>query len=170
MTVINDIVDFIRRAALEFAIEDLDDSFGDIGDRLDDASLLVALEAKAFWQAEAGRTLNTTRLRYQSTIYISEDFTGNKGIFVAMSEQDPLILNIEQGADSYDLKPGLLAGRDSRIIPIKPFTQMPLLTRWDSETSWIHPGFVGLDLAGETDAYIDEVLIPKHLEELFGNL
>ena len=47
---------------------------------------------------------------------------------------------------------------------------MRIVTSGMGDTKWMHPGFPGINLVEETDKQLDEVIIPKHLEELFKSL
>jgi hypothetical protein len=159
---------FVNRAALEFVVEEME-GLDDLPDRLDDLAWRAAEEAKEFWREEAGRMLNTTRLRYQGAIEIYEDFQDG-GLVVGMNMGDQLVIDIEEGKPAYDLKPGFMGGRTHRVIPIKPPGDMRSVVAGAGDAKWTHPGFRGLDLAGETDKQLDNVIIPKYLDELFNKL
>lgn len=164
-----DISEFVRRAAIEMAVEDIDESFGNLDDLVDNAVQDAADDALEFWEQEAGRMLNTTRKRYQESLYIYEDFSEG-GVVIGMNEQDPLVLNIEKGAEPYSMQEGLLGGSELRVIPIGPPRDMRAIHSGTDPSKWTHPGFEGLDLAGETDKQLDEVIVPKHLQAIFDKL
>ncbi len=169
--VTKDVRDFMQRAALELAIEDLDESFGQIPDRIEEASAKAAEEAKKFWSEEAGRRLNTTRNRYQAALYIDEEFGEDGGLVITMHDTDKLVIAIEEGSPGFDLKPGFLKGGSRRVIPIpSPPKDMRVVTDTQGTDKWMHPGWDGLELAQETDKHIDEVIVPRHLNEIFENL
>ncbi len=161
----------VQHAAVEFAVEEFEEVFDRLPDKIDVAVSAAATEAQQFWSEEAGRKLNTTRLRYQQSLYIYEDFTSSEGTVIGMHTEDKLVIAIEEGAPGFDLKPGFLKGGTRRVIPIpNPPKDMRVVTAGQGDDKWMHPGWPGLDLVGETDKQLDTVIIPKHLNKLFDSL
>ncbi len=171
MADINDINDLVTRGALEFAIEDIDEALEVLPNRLKEVAGRAAVEGKEFWSEEAGRRLNTTRNRYQAALYIQEDFGAAGGLTIGMHPTDKLVIAIEEGAPGFDLKPGFLKGAARRVIPIpNPPKDMRVVTDQQGSDKWMHPGWDGMNLVDETDKQLDDVIIPKHLNELFDKL
>jgi len=162
--------DLVQRAAVEFAVEEFDESFGKLPDKLDEIAKIAAEEGKQFWSEEAGRMLNSTRQRYQQALHVAEDFSGAGGIIIRMHTEDELVVAIEEGRPGFDMKPGLLKGAALRVIPIGPVKDMRTVTSGMGDDKWMHPGWRGLKLVEMTDIQLDTVIIPKHLNELFDNL
>lgn len=163
-----DVNGLVQRAAVEYAVEDFDSSMGTLESRMDMAIQSAAAEGMQFWSEEAGRVLNTTRHRYQQALYIYEDFSGESGTVIGLGAEDKLVVAIEEGAGPFDLKPGFLKGRNKAVIPIGNPRVARTVT--DESTGWIHPGWVALNLVVETDKQLDDVIVPKYLQELFGSL
>lgn len=161
------VADFLRRAAVTYAIEEVSD-VDKLADALDDAAAEIGDQALEYWQREAGQMLNSTRERYQQSLYVYEEF--GEGVVVGQREDDQLVLDIENGKPAFDLKPGFLAGGTRRVIPVGSPRDMRTLTTGTNNEKWIHPGFRGLHLAEATDKYIDEVLVPAALERILKNL
>lgn len=55
---------------------------------------------------------------------------------------------LEEGAERFDMKPGLLAGRPSRIIRLRN-GNFRTVSRNSPPNSWIHPGLVGKHFMAE---------------------
>lgn len=170
----DDINDFVNRAALEFAVEDFEESTEKLQDKLSDVAYKAAEDGKTFWSEEAGRRLNTTRNRYQESLYIYEDFS--EGVVIGMQPADKLVLAIEEGAPGFDLKPGFRKGQpgSSRMIPMAQPPSANSAARFyfsdQRPDAWMHPGWKGMNLVDETDKQLDDIIIPKHLNELFDSL
>jgi len=153
----------------EMAYDEIDMAAENIENHLDDTIYGIAREALEFWRNEAGRTLNTTRLRYQSALYIYEDFS--EGTVISLTTQNDSLLDaIENGATGFDMKPGLLKGAVRRVIPIGDKPDFRTVSTSQGSDKWMHPGWEGINLKDVTDDYIDDVLIPKHLEKLLEKL
>lgn len=160
-----EMADLVQTALVELAVEELSD-LEDLPGKLDQIESDIGREALRYWQEESGKFLNTTRLRYQQSLSIYEDFAEG-GTVVSMATEDKLVIDIEEGKPSFDMKPGLLKGAERRVIPMNKGTDMRILTKGTDDSKWQHPGFRGLHLAEATDEYINNTLLPKHLDELF---
>jgi len=140
-------------------------------DEIEEAAYKSAQEALEFWRNEASRRLDSTRDRYVDAIYIYEDF--GEGVVIGLSETDEMVIHLEQGYGRFDMKPGLLQGRDSRVIPIRERSYMPVhfrtVTKRQGADKWIHPGWEGLHLVEEVDRELDNKIVPKYIEELVSN-
>ena len=140
----------------------------------------IVIEAAAFWEAEAGRRLKTSRKEYQKSIHFTQE-----GDQWSLTLEGKVANMIEQGFDKYDMKPGLLSGPNSRPGPVKIPTLVrkffirtgrPKATRYNivpipqpgggdplyrtvtdasPASSWIHPGFKGVHIA---ESVADEMM------------
>lgn len=161
------VTDAVLRSAIELTVEETE-KFEELPDMVVEAAREIGADALHYWRTQAGMMLNTTRERYQQALEVSEDFSD--GVVVRMKEDDKLVVAIECGKQSFDLKPGFLKGRPARVIPINPPRDMRTVTSGTDASKWIHPGFTALNLAEETGSYIDDELVPNKLEELFNKL
>ena len=66
------------------------------------------------------------------------------GVRVTIEGWLPTALDL--GHDSFDMKPGLLQGRSSRVIPMADGGFRTVSTR-SPEDAWIHPGFDGFNFS-----------------------
>jgi hypothetical protein len=132
----------------------------------------AAKEAKDFWSEEAGRNLNTTRERYQAQISIYEDYGDNSVAVVLNEENDRLVGGLESGSKPYDMKAGLLDGRQKRIVNMggPGITKFKTVTQAPQNAKWQHPGFPGLKLVDIVEDELDNAIIPKYTEKLFKDL
>lgn len=159
--------DTVMRAALELAIEETE-KLDELPGMVVAASREIGEAALHYWKTQAGMMLNTTRERYQNTLYL-DDSTPNE-IRVRMRDDDQLIIDIEDGKQPFDLKPGFLRGQPARVIPINPPRDMRTVTSGTDPSKWMHPGFTALNLVEETERYIEDELVPNKLDEMFGDL
>lgn len=154
----------LAQGAIEYAVEELD-KLDELPDKFDEHAYAIGEEALEYWRTAAGTHLNTTRKRYQDSLSVFEDFSDGS-VVVMMNESDPLVVNIEQGIPPYSMNN--VEGSARKIIPIQGWTDMRIMSAGDNK--WQHPGFRGLKLVEETDKYIQKVLIPKHMTQIFEEL
>jgi hypothetical protein len=153
----------------DMAIEELN-PIRNLPNEIEDMSWEAAKKARTYWEQQAGQMLSTQRLPYQQAISVYEDYGEGGGVVVGLSTENKLLLAIEEGAPSFDMKPGLLAGRESRVIPIGPPGQMRTVTTRQPAHMWVHPGFDGLRLAEDVDQYLDDVILPELLDEFMSRV
>src|SRR5690348_8258670 len=66
------------------------------------------------WTDKAMAQLNSSRDEYLENLTVSVTSTG-----ISVVIKGILPVAVEKGSDPFDMKPGLLGGRHSRVIPIK---------------------------------------------------
>ena len=148
--------------------------------KLQSALNRIGRDGKNFWKSEAGRRLKSSRLAYQNSIEWSADIHDRVsiGLTSGTDRENKLANAVETGFAKFDMKPGLLAGRDYRVIPLNvnrnivfrnPKVFRVVSTKSPSN-SWIHPGFDGVDIADTVVDQLNEVIIPKRIGDLLDNL
>ncbi len=160
----------LHALAVEWAVEEMELP-DDLDKRLDDLAYEAAVLAKQFWSEEAGRLLNTTRLRYQQSLEIYEDFSGG-GVVIGMNPKAKLSIAQEEGRPSYNLRAThLTGGAVRRVIPYPGASKdMRTMTADQADSKWQHPGFTALNLAEATENQLDRVIVPRLLNKLFDSL
>ncbi len=63
---------------------------------------------------------------------------------------------LEEGCEAFDMKPGLLAGRPSRVIRLRNGNFRTVSVR-SKPDSWIHPGLKSLKLGDKVKAMIEKL-------------
>jgi len=101
----------------------------------------IAMVVARTWQtAVRNSSLSpSAKQRYVSAI---QPYKSRPGAYV----KDFVAKLLETGWDSFDMKPGLLKGAESRIIPIKGSNgsvEFRRVSKNSPSSSWIHPGFKG---------------------------
>ena len=82
-----------------------------------DPDVMVGVAATEFaeeWKTVAHENLNKTAERYANNIQIEKKAEARYEVFI----DDKLAVDVEEGAPAYDIKPGLLAGRDYVNVPL----------------------------------------------------
>ena len=117
------------------------------------------------WKQKATASLDTSKDEYLKALKIDSN---QETITVSLNGWLPVV--VETGAEPFDLKPGLLQGRQSRPIPIgKPFKYFRTVSVNSPADSWIwkehkHPG--GVQINKQIQEEVDNNLVPK----IFGDL
>lgn len=108
--------------------------------RIDTALDDLVDEVEWTWRkiAASSPTLKSTKSKYIDAIKVERE-----GDEIVMSLTDELASAMESGSKPYDLKPGFLKGKQSRIIPLvdkgtNNVTRFRTVTQGSS--GWIHPG------------------------------
>lgn len=128
----------------------------------------MAREARDYWLAEAGRRLKSSRKAYQDSIML---FPGNGLTFVLILDH-PLAVAVEAGADSFDMKPGLVG----KTVPLNvnhdlPPTPNPRFRAvGPNSQGWIHPGWEGMNIIDDVVNELTEVIIPKYIEMIIEEM
>ena len=141
--------------------------------RLPEAMLEIARRGVDFWRSEAGRRLRSSRDKYMDALYV--DYGGGD-IAIRLGSglpEDKLVLALEMGAPMYDMKPGLLAQRGRRVIPLSPGGGATIYrTVSDDSPSelFIHPGWPGLFLHETVMEELENNIIPEVIQELVEDM
>lgn len=191
-------MDFVEFTDYELEVIIPDDllSTDEFKRRLPDTVADIVLEARNFWEAEAGRRLRSSLHRYQEAIKIVQD-----GDQMGITLDSDFARGVETGMNSFDMKPGFLAssriktkryvpkfvadqfkshGAPSKwmVIPLNVdrsplgFSSGEFRTFTDTQPggAWQHPGIGGVNIAETVITELNEVIIPKHLEKLIDSL
>ena len=156
----------------------------------------IALESKSFWKSEAGRKLKSSRNVYVKAI----NFQVVDALSFYLTLSDPLAVAVESGGKSFDLKPGYLRNRPKkkrkfpralaaelpnkslatqyRIIPlnVSRFVNMQkpkvfrTVTNLSKASSWMHPGWTGVNITASVVAEMNNVIIPKHVKKFLSEI
>jgi hypothetical protein len=166
----------IEIAKIDIKLRDMPDfeGFGEEFDTQFKKSIKkMAYEAKEFWQSEAGRRLKTSRESYQKALAVYESESGASVRLGGSGTKDQrwLAKAVETGIPSFDMKPGLLAGADRRIIPVTDRvsgqTKFRTVAKYGQDHKWVHPGITGIHLQDEVIKELNETIIPKYVEKAF---
>jgi len=149
-------------------------------DKLQSTLNRIGRDGKNFWKSEAGRRLKTSRKAYQASIEWSADL--QEGISLGLSggtDSENFLANaVEAGAPAFDMKPGLLGGKDYVRVPLNiqrniVFSNPKVfrtLTTTSPAQSWIHPGWKGMNIADAVVEELNENIIPRRIGELLENI
>lgn len=156
-----------------------DDLFGteEMVARMPETVADMIREARAFWEAEAGRRLDSSRDEYQRAIRIRQ--VGGAWVLDLDSEVANML---ETGVDPFDMKPGMLNGPKAKVgptgrrynrIPVKSLGS-PVSIRTVSDASaagsWVHPGLKGANIADEVEKELSDRIIPDFIEKLIDEV
>ena len=108
-------------------------------------------EIERTYQEKAMNQLNTSRDKYLEglSFNINED-----GVDVEINGWLPTA--VEEGAEAFDMKPGLLAGRDNRVIRLHNGNFRTVSTK-SPANSWWHPGIQAKPISSQVKAEEDEI-------------
>ena len=135
----------------------------------------VTKDAKDFWKTLAGQKLKSSRNAYIKGINVGTD----SKLEATLTLTGFLPNAVELGYKGYDMKPGLLAGRTSRVIPLNVNRYIDMkkpkvfatVSTGSHPDSWIHPGWKRpANLAEQVLKEMDTNIIPAKLKELFEDL
>ena len=147
--------------SLRFGVDlpefDLDKMSEEIEEMVRDGMPKLRRKIRAAWDEKASQIFSaSTQKRYMQGVRFSVD-KDSLEIDVVIKGWLPVAL--ETGAPRFDMKPGLLQGRDSRVIPMHDGGFRTVSIR-SPQDSWWHPGLQATDLAGEVQKEIPDML-PK---------
>lgn len=131
----------------------------------------MAYEGKEFWKTEAGKRLNSTKKGYQDSLVVADNGDETYTITLAgpggrgTKEERWLAVAQEQGIAGFDMKPGLLKGRNIRRIRLADGNFRMVVP--EAVGKWIHPGFAPLNIQEDVTKEITEVYVPKYMKEAF---
>jgi len=115
-------------------------------------------ELERVWRDKASSELNSTFAAYMSGLSVR---VSNDGVEATLSGWLPVAL--EAGAKRFDMKPGLLRKRQSRVIPMHDGDFRTVSVR-SPASSWWHPGFearnIHEDVFDQTDKILQRTLAP----------
>jgi hypothetical protein len=120
----------------------------------------MAEEIEWRWRQKASSTLKTSREEYLKGISV-EVHNGT----IQCNLDGWLPVAVETGCEQFDMKPGLLAGRIFRNIPMnKPFTHFKRLSTFSK--GWNFPGLQARGILKQVEDELEEIT-EKSLDHLF---
>lgn len=121
-----------------------------------EAEAAVAMEAfrhaiEWAYQDTARKSLKTTSDKYLEGLSVTLDDDG-----VQATIEGWLPVALEDGAGAFDMKPGLLAGRSKRVIPMHKggFATVSVFSR---PGSWWHPGIQARNISEQVKTEADDI-------------
>lgn len=141
-------------------------------DRMYEATIDIAIEARNLWETIAGQNLKKSRDRYIKAITFKQN---SDSVSIGLDPKDPFPTMLEMGVDNaYDLRPGFLAkktkerwdGMRYRVIPIgSDDGNLRFRTIKDdgSRKTWWHPGLTAKKFHEEVIDELSDKIIPKHI-------
>lgn len=150
-------------------------------DAMCDATIDIAVEARNYWEAVAGQTLNKTRDRYIKALEFVQKADNEISIQLNPGKEHTFANMLEGGWESFDMKPGFLKGRTYRVIPLdtpsgKLFRTVSLTS---PDSSWRNLGKwsgklgqrkEGYNLREEVAKELEDNIIPRHLDRIISEL
>ncbi len=137
----------------------------------------IAYETKDLWMSEAGKRLKRSREAYQRSLTVQNPGEGQYSVVLGgpggrASRQDKwLALAVEQGIPNmWDMKPGLLKGRESRVIPLNTLDKGRIfrtVKAHGQEGKWIYPGLIGINLRDTVIIEANLTIIPKYVDDAY---
>ena len=139
----------------------------------------VGRDAKNFWKSEAGRRLKSSRESYLAALELEN---GPGGITIGLtggSESENFLANaVDSGYPAFDMKPGLLKEETKVIVPLNVDRRVVFnnpkvfrtITKQSPATSWIHPGWEGMNIVDEVVEELNYNIIPRRIIELMEKL
>ncbi len=159
-------------SASNFHIQMDDESIRLIQKHLDDAAdtFMDELTEEVEWAwrrlAAAESSLKSTKSIYLKAIDVKRD-----GFSIDLSLTDELASSLENGQESYDLKPGFLQNRKFRVIPLVD-SGTDNVTRFRTVTpnsaGWKHPGLHPRKLTEKVLAEMENNLAGEVLERVMS--
>jgi len=104
------------------------------------------------WWDAASESLDSTLQTYMSGLTVT---VANDGIEATLNGWMPVVREV--GSDKFDMKPGLLKNRSSRVIPMHDGGFRTVSTT-SPASSWWHPGFEAKNINDEVFKKTDELL------------
>lgn len=105
------------------------------------------------WLMKAGQELDTTFKDYSDAIKVRKLSNG-----LELSLKGWLPVALETGCPRFDMKPGLLGNRYSRVIPIHDGPIFRTVSVNSPPNSWWHPGLQARDFYGKMEKDADQLL------------
>jgi hypothetical protein len=109
-------------------------------------------EMEMQWMRHAQMKLKTTSKQFMDGVNITQV---PDGIDIEISGWLPVAL--ETGAPSFDMKPGLLGNRSSRVIKLHD-GEFRTVSKNSPQDSWIHPGFESRNIHEAVEAEADDMI------------
>jgi len=106
-------------------------------------SAALAKEVERVWREKAQSVLDSSLTEYMDGLIVRADVDG---VEATLSGWLPVAL--ESGAQRFDMKPGLLKNRTSRVIPMHD-GEFRTVSKTSPPSSWWHPGFEAYDIHEE---------------------
>ncbi len=137
---------------------------------IDEGLDTLAEEIEWSWREKAAKKLRESKEEYLDGLSVERIGNDIQGKLTG-----PLAVAVETGAKSFDLKPGFLGNRLSRIIPMGEYKGgdgpvVPQIGRFRTvsvgSSGWIHPGWEPRAIHEEIQEEIDDTLADK----VFGSL
>ncbi len=104
------------------------------------------------WETQARSKLDSSVEQYLAGLVVEQQSNGVKATIKGW-----LPVALEAGAPSFDMKPGLLAGRQSRVIPMHD-GEFRTVSKNSPEHSWWHPGFTPYAIHEDIQADADDMV------------
>lgn len=123
----------------------------------------VTEEIEWSWRKHASKKLKESKEEYLKSLKITR--SGNT---IQAELSSPLAVHVEVGSNYFDLKPGFLKTRLSRIIPMKN----PLRFRTVSlgKRGWKHPGIRAREIHKDVMYDFENEILPQAMDKLMANL
>jgi len=108
------------------------------------------------WQQAVMRSSISARAKHR----YSKAIVPYHGMRVGATVRDRIAILLEEGWKPFDMKPGLLAGRFSRVVPlrIQGQTKFRTVSRNSPPSSWQHPGYRGAGVVPEVRAMVGRIV------------
>lgn len=122
-------------------------------------------EIEIEWNYQAQQQMKTTAAKYMEGVSFTLTSDG-VDVFI----QGWLPVALEQGTTPYDLKPGFLKGRTSRVIPLEGGKRFRTVSTNSPPGSWWHPGIKAKGIANIMEGKAQEIskrTVEKDLMEYF---
>lgn len=143
-------------------------------DRMYEATIDIAIEARNLWETIAGQNLNKSRQRYIKAITFKQN---SDSVSIGLDPTDPFPTLLEMGKEAFSLKPGFLknamkvdkAGRPMRVIPLGTEGTQVMRFRTVVEgkhqppNNWEHSGLKAKKFHEEVIDELSDRIIPKHI-------
>lgn len=150
-------------------------------DKVYEATVDIAIEARNLWETLAGQNLNKARQRYIKAIALKQN---GDNVTVGLDPTDPLPTMLELGVEAFDLKKGFLrnatkvdkAGRRMRVIPLGTEGTQVMRFRtvvegkYQPPNNWGHPGLKAKNFHEEVIKELSDTIIPKHIDRIIEEI
>lgn len=109
-------------------------------------------ELETRWLRHAEMKLNTSIQDYMEGVSVAKTKDGAE-----ITIKGWLPVALETGAPGFDMKPGLLAGRDFRVIPMHD-GEFRTVSKNSPPESWKHPGLEARNIHEAVEAEADDII------------
>jgi len=106
------------------------------------------------------QSVNRSSLSARAKARYTKAIVPYRGVKVGATIRDKVAILLEEGWKAFDMKPGLLAGQFSRVIPlqIQGKTEFRTVSQNSPPSSWRHPGFKGANVVPGVKAMVDRIV------------